>query len=441
MNTTNTISNTDNTARYWSFEYSSKSPEALRLTTTLFSSLKLNVGEKNKLSERQLTTRFKAFDRCLSSLVAQTRLNEGQQLYRALTKGSFDAYVEVVSHNNFRLVTDALIAKGYLLHTPGKLYPEEDFDYPDGSKAPLIWTGKASHYTPTLKLLKLVRKYGLKKKGLLAHFDKDKPKWLVDARWASMSNGRTKIRGGRVARSIISKDPSYKSHMEEMKVINDYLFKQRLEGGEFAGLKRSFNNYTSEGYNWDAGGRMYDIGQGGYQKLAKEERAKMTINGEPVVEIDIEACFLSILLGLMNQPLPNENLYSVGGLQRPIVKSWMTISLTNGKMLVKWPSKALRSLEKDLPGVKIPTASKVKEAVLGRYPWLERLSDEGIGWPKLQHVESTIMKQTIKELAHMDIPAYPVHDSLIVPQSKRNEAKQLLDYWFLAKTGVRARID
>ena len=36
----------------------------------------------------------------------------------------------------------------------------------------------------------------------------------------------------------------------------------------------------------------------------------MTINGEPVVEIDIEACFLSILLGLMNQPLPNENLYS-----------------------------------------------------------------------------------------------------------------------------------
>ena len=91
--------------------------------------------------------------------------------------------------------------------------------------------------------------------------------------------------------------------------------------------------------------------------------------------------------------------------------------------------------------MKIPTASKVKEAVLSHYPWLERLSDEGIGWPKLQHVESTIMKQTIKELAHMDIPAYPVHDSLIVPQSKRNEAKQLLDYWFLAKTGVRARID
>ena len=42
---------------------------------------------------------------------------------------------------------------------------------------------------------------------------------------------------------------------------------------------------------WDAGGRMYDIDQNGYQKLSKEARSRMTINGEAAAEIDIEACF------------------------------------------------------------------------------------------------------------------------------------------------------
>ena len=84
-----------------------------------------------------------------------------------------------------------------------------------------------------------------------------------------------------------------------MELVNNFLTEQRLEGGEFVGLKRVFNNYTDEGYNWDAGGRMYDIDQNGYQKLSKEARSRMTINGEAAAEIDIEACFLSILCGLL----------------------------------------------------------------------------------------------------------------------------------------------
>ena len=68
----------------------------------------------------------------------------------------------------------------------------------------------------------------------------------------------------------------------------------------------------------------------------------------------------------------------VKGILRPIVKSWMTIALTNGKLPSIWPSKAKRELEKKLPGVKIPAATKVTEAVLKRYKWLARTLDRQV---------------------------------------------------------------
>ena len=184
---------------------------------------------------------------------------------------------------------------------------------------------------------------------------------------------------------------------------------------------------------------MYDIDQNGYQKLSEEKRAQMTINGEPVTEIDIEACFLTILFGLLRVPLPNSDMYAIGGIKRPIVKSWMTISLTNGKLLNRWPPSALSKLREKYPSAKMPTANQVREAVLEHYPWLKSLSDKGIAWPQLQYIESTIMLSTVKELMSRKIPAYPVHDSLIVPASKAAEAVVVLNHHFHSKVGIGVR--
>ena len=134
-------------------------------------------------------------------------------------------------------------------------------------------------------------------------------------------------------------------------------------------------------------------------------------------------------------------MYEVKGIPRPIVKSWMTIALTNGKLPTKWPSKAKRELEKKLPTKNIPTAPKVTEAVLRRYKWLECMSDSDIGWPKLQYIESIVMKNTVMELLGEGIPAYPVHDSVIVPASARLQAIEVLQRQFEAEVGVRPRID
>ena len=74
----------------------------------------------------------------------------------------------------------------------------------------------------------------------------------------------------------------------------------------------------------------------------------------------------------------------------------------------------------------MPTANQVREEVLEHYPWLKSLSDEGIAWPQLQYIESTIMLSAVKELMSRKIPAYPVHDSLIVSASKAAEAGAVL---------------
>lgn len=426
---------------YWSFDYYPKSEEARRLSSNLFSSLNLGIGTTNRLSQKQKQSRTTAFERCLSSLIARSKLNQEQQLYRSLDKRAFSGKEQGVSHNHFKLITTKMIGKGYLSHAPGKLYPEQDFANADGSDAPMIWNGKASHYAPTPKLIKLVRKYGLKKKGLSQHFGKDKPSVTVEVRRPSRSNGRQKLRGRVVPQSEILKDPLYQSHKKEMELVNNFLSEQKLEGGEFVGLKRVFNNYTETGYIWNAGGRMYDIDQNGYQKLSKEARSLMTINGETVAEIDIEACFLSILFGLLQKPLPNQDMYTIEGIPRQVVKSWMTISLTNGKLATRWPPAARKALAEKLPASQIPTAGQVKDAVIGRYPWLERLSETEIGWPKLQYVESNIMLQTVKDLIAKKIPAYPVHDSVIVPESNRLQTVMLLGKHFEAQVGIKPRID
>ena len=139
--------------------------------------------------------------------------------------------------------------------------------------------------------------------------------------------------------------------------------------------------------------------------------------------------------------MPNQDMYEVDGIPRPIVKSWMTIALTNGKLPTRWPSKAKRELEEKHPGVKISAATKVTEAVLRRYKWLEGMSDSDIGWPKLQYIESTVMKNTVLSLLGEGIPAYPVHDSVIVPASSRLQAIEVLQRQFEAEVGVRPRID
>src|SRR5215469_5692941 len=55
----------------------------------------------------------------------------------------------------------------------------------------------------------------------------------------------------------------------------------------FIALTRVFNNGDHPKFDWNMGGRLYSDREFNYQQLDRSQRLRMTINGEPVCEIDI----------------------------------------------------------------------------------------------------------------------------------------------------------
>jgi hypothetical protein len=73
-----------------------------------------------------------------------------------------------------------------------------------------------------------------------------------------------------------------------------------------------------------------------------EERLNMTINDEPVAEIDVRASYLTIFLALHGIQLPEGDPYELPGLgpgHRNAVKQWMVATFGSSKPIVRWPQR------------------------------------------------------------------------------------------------------
>jgi hypothetical protein len=222
------------------------------------------------------------------------------------------------------------------------------------------------------------------------------------------------------------------------------------------GWVRKFHRATNlQDYKWNKGGRLYSYPQTAcYQHLSKEKRLEMRIDGEDVVEIDISSSFLSIFYAWCDQQLDTDT-DAYGGvlgpseLDRQVAKFWINASFGNGQLLTKWTKEFKQDFRERMekkgmsPGAFDPKAypmSVIKEQVLQRHPLLQRLGGEIRGrvrdWADLMFAESEIVIGTMQELMVRGIPSLPVHDSLIVPQSREAVAVDVLKHQFRARTGV-----
>jgi hypothetical protein len=417
--------------KMWVFDRAPITEEAKKIIDQLFVSLHLHKTKSKTLPLKQYIKAKAMFSRLLSSLIERTRLNQNQIIYRSLSKDTFSIEIDGVSYSFFIKAINALKSKQYITHEPGGMYPIKDFPDEIGGIEPIKeWhSTKASQFSVTTKFIKLCgNKYGLGKKKIERHYEQLEPASYIDVRYPSKRYGRIKQRGRRVSRHLYHRHSSFAQATKEMQTINRYLFKQDIQGARFTGLKRTFNNYTDESYSWDKGGRLSGIGSEHYQALDSEARQRITINREATVEIDITASHFNILHRIVGEQLPNQvDLYGqIPKLDRKVVKSWMTITLSNSKPCMRWPPKTLKKLKEKGLWEKGLTASKVGEAALRVYPWLAELSFEAHGWPVLQYIESEVIKNTLLKLIDKDIPALPIHDSIIVPKSRKQEAERVL---------------
>ncbi len=170
-------------------------------------------------------------------------------------------------------------------------------------------------------------------------------------------------------------------------------------------------------------------------------RRMMTINGEPVVEIDIRASYLTIFLSMHGIQLdPTKDPYELQGFgeeHRTAVKSWFTGTFGNTKPIRRWPP----DMVKDEPTLSQYRVAPITEAVMAKYPalatWGQPLNGRILSWADLMFLESDVMVGAMLNLMHIhDTPSLSVHDSLIVPASKAEIAKEAITMSFHAKQRV-----
>lgn len=197
------------------------------------------------------------------------------------------------------------------------------------------------------------------------------------------------------------------------------LFNKELQGQLF----RVFNNGK-----FTRGGRFYG---GSFQQLNEKDRAKITINGSPVIEVDYSAYHLNMLYHLTNKQFDNDPYTRVLDIPeaRPILKLVCLIAINSQNK-----SQALKALRKEIR--KNPALEKLKRIyqldetqLLRKFESVHfKISNyfyNNIGI-RLQFLDSEITESILKYFTSREIPCLAVHDSFLVPGKYEDELKAVM---------------
>ncbi len=161
--------------------------------------------------------------------------------------------------------------------------------------------------------------------------------------------------------------PIQRSDLEAARLVdkvtgyNDWIARHDVAGCLPPRLKRVFTA------SWLLGGRWYAVGaEGNYQRMSEAERLGVTINGEPVVEVDVQASHLSIMHGLLGLPLPDGDPYEFPDMSRSVAKAWITATLGKGTPVAKWAVKAT----KDNPELVQHDPRRIGHVICERYQFM-----------------------------------------------------------------------
>lgn len=198
-------------------------------------------------------------------------------------------------------------------------------------------------------------------------------------------------------------------------------------------LHRVFNGSMS------LGGRFYGSA---HQTMKKQYRQRITIDGEPTVELDYSALHPSLLLWRTGGALsadPYTEIAGKAGITRELVKALLLrlinsenvsdfcrVVTSSGNESKKAEAEAGRADEWFIPDV--PTGYKgadFVEAVEAAFPTLTGSFGGTIGL-ELQWIDSKLMADVLAECLSAGIVALPVHDSVIVPQSRADDAREIM---------------
>jgi hypothetical protein len=385
-------------------------------------------GRVRGTGARMATKLTLTLDRLVGDLLrARTGDNATGRIYRPIGKSDFTDAPFDVKYDIFMRVLEGLKALGFVEHRKGRTrYLETGFA--PGHK--VTRPGRASRFWATPKLLKLADEYGINSNNVNDHFLPEPPTNPLVLKDYATGRGQNKEKGPKVK---YTPTPETKRLEGDVRELNDFLARVKLTGGRHEGYQRTFNNRS-----WQAGGRLYSVGGDNYQLMSEAERLKVTINGEPVVEIDIKASQLTIYHAMVGEPLDaHSDPYARVGIGRDIAKLWCVETLGNGAPKTRWSSDTIKEYREK--GQDLPKATPVAKAMLEAFPALKRLEEHPKRdlWADLQFKEAEAIVSTMLVLKRRHgVPSLSMHDGLIVPRSKWELAHDILKREFRRVVGV-----
>jgi hypothetical protein len=289
----------------------------------------------------------------------------------------------------------------------------------------------AGRYKTNTKLSDLFKEFGVTLGNIGNHFKRELPR-------EPLRLTGPKKRGDRNPKPISFEiTPKVQELYDQVHELNAFIHGFLIEGATFSGLRRIFSQGGSDDYQWNQGGRLYALGTGHYQQTPEDERLEMTIDHEPVVEIDIRASHLTIFHGVSGETFdPREDPYEITGFPRDIIKKWINVTFGKGAFQARWS----RGNREDL-GIenisKLYPAVKVMNAVLDVHPLLRQWETSKFNVFSLEFIESQIMVNTMLQLKRaFGLVSLPVHDSLICKVSDQNVVHQVLSDTFKLHCGI-----
>lgn len=299
--------------------------------------------------------------------------------------------------------------------------------------------GKVTTIQPTPKLLEFALGHGITPANSSMHFAKH-PRPAAIWNPVRVARARTWKNGKKTPKVYIKFDPTHPGLLLEaarINRLNAYWSKQVITPDNHHAFYRAFANGDADDFYFDKGGRICSEG-GGYQSMSEKSRADIKINGWSTSELDITSCHTRMFCALMGQPIdPAVDPYRLTRFPRDVAKAYAAMLMgrktTNGDWADKTKDNLIKKKKIDLNRYPI---EEVKAAVFEAIPPLAGWDSSPYRWDGLQYIESSIILDTIDILAYeYDVPALPVHDSIIVPTKNIELAREVLSSCFQKHTG------
>lgn len=213
-------------------------------------------------------------------------------------------------------------------------------------------------------------------------------------------------------------------HQETVIKLNDHLADYPLVDAQGRNLDTTLRRiFTGDLRN---GGRLY----GSYQTLPEQDRLRCMIDGEPICEIDLKASHVAIAAAMYEHPerLPQDPYSAIKWVNTPLDRKAAKVVVQcivhkYGGRPTRYPrqDKGIPFREKYALGD--TRMEDLLPDVFEVMPFLDRTPSLTLF---LQFIEAEILIDALLRLQFLGVPAFPVHDSLLVKRSDEEDVIRVL---------------